>query len=218
LAVNEYTQHYEGEGSDFSVPPLAGRHVYLRPLVPEDYRPIRAAELNGELAIRWRARGTAGSPEQWAQLLWQAILSQYVIVARPGPNMLGIVCAYRPAFQDGHCYIGIAGLGSSLPSPAVVFGAALFIDYVFACWNFHKLYLETPEFNVPQVASGIGRLFHTEGRLREHVWYGGRRWDQLTLALYRDTWAEESAKLLQAAHSPAQLTARIRLPRAPASG
>jgi RimJ/RimL family protein N-acetyltransferase len=174
---------------------------------------VRAAELSGELAIRWRARGTAGSPEQWTQLLWQAILSQYVIVNSKDGRLLGIVCAYRPDFQDGFCYIGVASFGTTLPSPAVVFGGALFIDYVFACWNFHKLYLETPEFNMSQIGSAIGRLFHVEGQFRNHLWYGGRRWDQFTLALYRETWAQGSGKMLQAARSSPQATARIRLPR-----
>jgi RimJ/RimL family protein N-acetyltransferase len=88
----------------------------------------------------------------------------------------------------------------------------MFIDYVFTCWSFHKLYLEVAEYNVEQFATVIGRLFDVEARLREHLWYGERRWDQLLLALYREGWRERGARLLAAARQPPELSLRVRMP------
>src|SRR5947209_3736795 len=102
-------QALASDAADFAPARLWGRHVYLRPVMQEDYRFLRAAELSTELTIRWRPRGTAGGPEQWVQSIWQAVLAQFVIVSQKEPKPLGLVCAYRPSFQDGHVYVGVVG-------------------------------------------------------------------------------------------------------------
>jgi len=63
--------------------------------------------------------------------------------------------------------------------------ARIFLDYLFDVWPFHKLYLELPEFNLPQFASAAGRGLHVEARMRNHHYHQGRRWDQIILAAYR---------------------------------
>jgi hypothetical protein len=196
----------------FRISPLVGRHVFLRQIAPDDYRFLRAAELGGELAVRWRYRGSTLSPEQWAQGLWQSTLVQYLVVGVEDPTPLGLVAIYQANFQDAHAYLAVETLGPKRCSPMMMFGVTLFVDYVFTCWNFHKLYLEVAEYNVPQFQSGIGRWFEVEGRLREHLWYDGRRWDQLMIALYRDSWRTESAQMLAAARAPEELRARVRMP------
>lgn len=196
----------------FRVSPLHGRFVFLRVVNPDDYRFLRSVELSGELGVRWRYRGSTVSPEQWAQGLWQGTLAQYLVVGVDDPNPLGLVAVYQANYQDGYAFVAGEGFGISRPSPLMMFGLALFIDYVFTCWNFHKLYLEVAEYNAGQFSSGIGRLFDLEGRLRQHLWYDGRRWDQLILAIYRDKWQRESRRLLEAARPPRELRAHIRMP------
>jgi hypothetical protein len=201
--------------ASFQVPVTHGRQVYLREVMPEDYRFLRAAELSGELGIRWRFRGSSLSPERWIQSLWQSVLVQHVVVSRKEPTPLGLALAYRPSFQDGHVYIATESFRPGTRSPLMIFGSALFIEYVFRCWNFHKLYFEVAEYNLPQFHSGIGKLFEVEGRLRDHFWYDGRRWDQYHLALYREAWERESKRILrtQAAGPPTHM--RIRMPPRP---
>lgn len=194
----------------FSPPSLEGRHVYLRTLTVADYPGIRLAEGGGDLGVRWRFRGSTASPEQWVQSIWQAVLVQFLIVRRSDHEPIGIVVAYRPSFQDQHAYLGVAAFPSRKRSPLMMFGTALFIEYVFTCWNFRKLYLELPEFNLSQFSSGLGRFLEQEGRMREHLWYAGRMWDQVVLALYRDTWQRESRRVLAMA-SPEPVV-RVRLP------
>ncbi|MGO9955502.1 MAG: GNAT family N-acetyltransferase [Solirubrobacteraceae bacterium] len=198
---------------------LDGRHVYLRPVLVGDYAALSAAEQTGELAIRWRFRGATPSPERWVQNLWQNILAQFIVVRRSDNRPLGLVMSYRADFQDGHAHLAIESFDTAQRGPHMMLGGALFIEYVFNCWDFHKLYLEVPEFNMSQIASGVGRLFAVEGRKRDHTFYGGRRWDEYTLALYRDTWralAESRAVLAMEARLP-QRIAHVRMPAPKAS-
>jgi hypothetical protein len=196
----------------FRVSPLHGRFVFLRPVGPEDYRYLRTAELGGDLGVRWRYRGSTVSPEQWAQSLWQSVLAQFLVVGVEDPNPLGLVAVYQPNFQDGYAYLAAERFGPRRPAPLMIFGIALFIEYIWTCWSFHKLYLEVAEYNIGQLQSGIGRLFAQEGRLREHLWYDGRRWDQIVLALYRETWRTEGARLAAAARPQQETRLRVRMP------
>jgi RimJ/RimL family protein N-acetyltransferase len=94
----------------------------------------------------------------------------------------------------------------------MMMGCALFFDYVFACWPFRKLYLELPEYNVPQVRSGIGTYFRLEGRLRAHSYLTGRYSDELILALYRDDWSDKRRRLIALDFTPPRITG-VRLAR-----
>lgn len=197
----------------FSTPVLVGRNIYLRPLGPEDYSTVRALELSADLGVRWRARGAVTSPEQWSQTVWQSTLAQFVVASKRERKPLGLVLAYRPNFQDGHAWVAAEKFEDGRRSPLLIFGFALFLDYVFRCWNFRKVYLEVAEFNTGQFDSAIGRVFTEEGRMREHFWYDGRRWDQYILALYREQW-DALGRTLVAAETPApKRFVHLRMPR-----
>lgn len=197
----------------FPVAELRGRGFFLRPLGQADYLLLRAAESSTEIGVRWRARGSVLSPDQWAQSLWQGRLAQMIVALERDGRPLGLVQLYSANFQDGHASIGAMSFDSASGSPLMIFGLALFLDHVFTCWNFHKLYMEVAEYNMPQFASGIDRLVVQEGRLRHHYWYGGRHWDQLLLALYRDDWIERGRGLVRAARRPPQRVVRISMPK-----
>lgn len=120
-----------------------------------------------------------------------------MVVSRARGDSLGLVMAQHANFQDGYAYIGALGFHTRDRVPQMVFGFAIFIEYLFTCWPLRKLYLEVPEYNVAQFGSGIGTYLDIEARLRDHVFYAGRHWDFLTLALYRDKWAERGSRLLE---------------------
>lgn len=205
------------DATPFRIAPVHGRFVFLRPVGPEDYGFLRAAELGGELGVRWRYRGSMVSPDQWSRNLWQSTLTQYLIVGTTNPSPLGLVVAYQANFQDGHAYLAAESFRARRPDPLMIFGISLFIEHVFTCWSFHKLYLEVAEYNLGQFGSALGRQFAVEGRLREHIWYGDRRWDQVLLALYRDAWRRDSNRILRAAQPVAETRMRVRVP-APVNG
>jgi RimJ/RimL family protein N-acetyltransferase len=169
-------------------------------------------ELSSNLANRWQYRGATPSPHEWTQIFWRDTLAQHLIVERKRDQRVGLARAYRPNFQDGHAYIAAVRFASKA-TPLMLAGLALFIDHVFTCWNFHKVYFETTEFNYSQFASGEGRLFEIEGRLREHRYYGGRRWDELVLATSRERWMEHGKPLADAQWAPELRRVQVRLPQ-----
>ena len=170
------------------VPPLEDEHVLLRAVMPEDQMFLQLVATSTDLAPRWRYRGATPGPEQWAHAGWGPTLAQFVVVGREGERPVGLVEVLGPSFQDGHARLDAAKFDGEDRSPLMRRGIALFVDYVFACWPFEKLYVELPEHAYPRVARWEGEVFEVEARLREHTWLGGRRWDHLILAIYREAW------------------------------
>lgn len=182
-----------------AAPSLQGRRVALRPLEPEDYPALRRVEIASDMGPRWRFRGATPSPEEWAQSTAGGMLAQFLVVEHHRQDALGIVAAYQPSFQDGYATLAAARFDRRGASPLFMLGLAIFLDYVFACWDLRKLYMEVAAFNYEQFASGEDRLFRMEGRLQDHTFFNGQHWDHLILAIYRDTWHEQGRGLVRVA-------------------
>jgi len=182
--------------AEFRAAPLRGPYATLRVIQPEDYPFLRTLETSSEVATRWRLRGTTPGPEQWVQSLWNGVMVQFVVAETKTDKPIGLVALYAPNFQEGHARLGAGRFDLHSRNPVMIFGVAMFLEYVFHGWNLRKLYMDLPEYNYPQFSSGLGRFFDIEGRLREHTFASGRYWDELTLAIYRDRWQSEGARLL----------------------
>ena len=180
---------------ELAIPPLRARHVYLKPITPSDYPFLQTLETIGDLAPRWRHRGMTPSPEQWAATLWNDVLAQFMIVSIQNNTPVGRVVLYHPNFQDRYAYFAAMRFNPRERTPLMVYGISLFLRYVFTNWEFGKLYMEVPEYNYDQFASGLGRFFEIEGRLRGHLHSGTRAWDQLILAVYREAAIEHGGRL-----------------------
>jgi acyl carrier protein len=179
----------------FLTPPLRARHVYLKPVMPSDYPFLQALETAGDPASRWQHRGVTRSPDEWAQTLWSGVLAQFIVVGVTSNKPIGRVVAYQPNFQDRYAYFAAMRFEPKDRSPMMILGITLFLRYVFSYWEFEKLYMEVPEYNFSQFSSGLGRFFEIEGRLRGHLKVGTRAWDQLIVAIYRETAAARGARL-----------------------
>lgn len=193
------------KGVSFSPLVTQGTQVYLRPVTPQDYPGLRMADLSPQLGARWRFRGATPTPEQWVQAN-QPMLAQFLVFSTARNEALGVVSAYQQNFQDQHAHVAVASSRDEDRSPLLLLGAALFVEYLFRGWNFRKLYFELPEFNLPRVAHGLNRVLVEEGRLREDLYYDGRFWDRVILALYRTTWEAWSPRALQAVMTPSRRT------------
>lgn len=196
----------------FSAPILTGRHIYLRPLAAEDHRSVRQMDLSAELGVRWRHRGATPGIAKWTQSNDSA-LAQFLVVRSSDHIAIGVTAVYNQSFQDQYAYFAAVSFAPAMRSPLMVMGSALMIDYTFKCWPFRKLYLELPEYNLEQLARGNGRIFVQEGRLGEHMYYDGRWWDKIILALYRRTWDERSSRLVAAALPAVRRSATISRPK-----
>ena len=201
----------EPQSRSFPEPRLIGKDVYLRTVTPADYAAIQEIEMSGGLATRWRFRGRTMSPAEWAQSFWKDVLVQHLILERKGDEAIGLAVAYRPNFQDRYAYVAALRFATQA-TPLMLFGLSLFMDHIFTFWDFRKLYFETPEYNYGQFASGEGRWFETEGRLRAHLFHGGHYWDELILATTRERWMEHGKPVAMTQWAPNLRRVRVRLP------
>jgi RimJ/RimL family protein N-acetyltransferase/acyl carrier protein len=166
-------------------PQLAGQFFRLVPVLPPSVPFLYGLSTNPEVGFRWRYRGAVPSPQQFEQDLWQGVLAQFVVESIQTSQAAGHVVCYSPDRNMGHAYLGAAMTDEYHGSGIAAEPVRLFLDYLFDVWPFHKVYLELPEFNLPQFASATGRGLHVEARMRNHHYYQGRRWDQIILAAYR---------------------------------
>lgn len=180
------------------LPRLRGRHVHLRAVVPDDYAYLQLVETSSELAPRWRLRGATPAAQDWVQGNSRGVLAQFIVQSNADNSRVGIVSAFQADFQDGHAQVAATKFDPHSVAPLMMLGFGVFLNYVFGCWSFRKLYMRVPEFNYPQIASGEDVTFAVEGRLGRHYYLAGRLWDELVLAIYREAWEEHGAALARA--------------------
>lgn len=162
--------------------------VWLRPIDPADYGPLRRFELSLTLGPRWRHRGTTPSPEAQVQSLWSGVLAQYLVQTSLRPEPVGLVTAYGADLQSGTVWVAAARFDDALHPSAFVVGARRFVDHLFDTWPLRKLYAEVLQPNLAGLGRAAFDLFEPEGRLRQHAYVSGTYVDQHLLALHRATW------------------------------
>jgi len=166
-----------------------GSVVRLRPVEPNDFPSLYAMAVADSTAWRWRYAGALPSYEEWLRTFSSGVLSQLVVVD-DRRKVLGLVVAYNADLSNGFVWIAAmlaqteSGLGRGADA------VKLFLRYLFWTWDIQKVYCEVPEYNLPQFESAVGRVFVEEGRLSRHLYHGLRRWDQVILAVHRDSFVE----------------------------
>jgi RimJ/RimL family protein N-acetyltransferase len=175
--------------------PLVGRRVRLRAVSTADYDFLFDLATDDRVAMRWRYRSTPPRPDEFVRDLWQGVLAQFLVVHAETGERLGLVTAYNANARDGHCYIAVLFRPDASVWP--VEGIVLFVNYLFAEFEFVKIYADVIEYNLPQLHSVVGRWMEREGVLRGHERHGGERWDVHVLALYRERFLRDADRLLR---------------------
>jgi len=171
---------------DTPMPPtMDGRFFRLTPVLPPSSPFLYSLSTNPDTGFRWRYRGSIPSYEAFERELWQGMLAQFVVESIQTGQPAGHVICYNPDLALGHAYVGAAMTSQYLGTGIAAEPVRLFLGYLFDVFPLRKLYFEVPEFNYHQFASAGGRVLQIEGRLRDHDFYGGRRWDRLILVAYR---------------------------------
>lgn len=158
------------------------------PVAPGYLEFLYQLAISEENGFRWRYLGAVPTVESFQQNLWSGVLTQFVVVENESSHPIGLVVAYSADLHHGLGYVGgtmtprVGGTGLSME------GFDIFLRYLFTAWNFRKLYFEVPEYNSRVLRNSVGAVFAEEGRLRHHIYYDGRYWDRIILAIYRDTW------------------------------
>ncbi len=165
---------------------LRGSLVELKPPGGEHYGRLYEIAISTEVAWRWRYGGAVPSYDEFIRTFETGVLTQLVVTRRRSNDPVGLVVAYNANSMNRHAYLAAVVEPRLIGSGAGAEAVALFLGYVFGTWDFEKLYLELPEFNLAQFQSGLDHYIKQEGCLRSHIYHAGRRWDQLVLAIYRD--------------------------------
>lgn len=163
---------------------------------PEHYKMMRDAEMSSALAMRWRHRGRTPGPDEWVARLWDGVTAQYLVFAKESGTCLGMVASYGRDDLSTYAYVAAARFDEDATDTMFMEGVAMLITNTFSSWPIRKIYMEVPEYNTGPFGSAIGSILEEEGRLRGHVYASGQYWDQLVLALYRETWEEQATYLM----------------------
>lgn len=167
-----------------AVPTIVGNYVNLRPINPTDYGLLFAAETGPELGDRWRQRGQTPSYETFVANLFRGVLCQHMICSDAG-EPIGYATLYDAVLDQGYAHFAIASLEPTKRTTLVMQGAGIFLHYVFRLWPLRKIYATVFDYNLNQLGSGLGQIFHEEGRLKDYEYWNGRYHDQIILAIYR---------------------------------
>ena len=172
--------------------------VSLAPLEEQAYRALHRASLDPRSSFRWRYRGTTPEFNYFVQSLFAGTKAQYLVQGRDN-HTYGLVAAYSDQADLGHCYIGFLRCSDRKPQGEMHEGMFLFIDYLFNSTSYRKLYVEIPQYNEDEIGLTQRGPFSIEGCLKDHDFHGGKLFDRLILALYReswDTWADPYRQIL----------------------
>lgn len=184
------SEHAWQNGVSISELSLMSRRLLLRPIVPGDYPFLYQLATAPTEAYHWRFRGRQPSFDDFVRSLYSDVFMQYLIVRRHDGRPLGLAVCYRADHRSRHAFIALQGVPMLQGTGALIDAGRLFVDFLFRCYEFEKLYAECPEFNITRFTSALGGLLVEEGRLRGHERMFGRSWDLHMLALYRRTWEQ----------------------------
>lgn len=151
----------------------------------------------GEDAFRWRYRGATPSPDVFVQQFWEGTTAAYVAVDRSTQSAMGFVSLYNVNFHSNFGYMQALSTRSYIRTGLFIEAIVLAVHHWFEVWDFRKLYMEVPEFNLPQFGSAVGKFLIEEGRLRSHERFGSQLWDHIIFALYAENWRSHGSRLLR---------------------
>jgi len=171
------------------IPPrMVSARVLMRPITPEDYPALYRMSVTEPVNSLWRFRGATPGFDEFVQTLFRGVLCQFAMTSPTDGKIIGQVTAYNADLRNDHCYASVCVGGEYLNSGLGIEGFGLFVNYLFYQWNFRKIFLEVAEMNYHNYESGLARgIFQIEGRLREYLFLAGQWWDQLILAVDRES-------------------------------
>jgi RimJ/RimL family protein N-acetyltransferase/acyl carrier protein len=201
---NAHMQSIESTSNPATPPRLETSHVLLREIVPSDYPYLYHIAADPASAFRWRFRSSMPSYEEFVGgFRAPGVLIQLIVISKQSARPLGIVICYRVDFRNRHAYLGVQGDNSTIGSGIMAEATRLFVDYLFECYDFDKLYAESFGFSFPAFEGVLKRHAVLEGQLKDHERFLGRSWDLFLLAVYRETWLKNKRQ------RPFQITDRL---------
>jgi RimJ/RimL family protein N-acetyltransferase len=158
----------------------------LEPVSPIHVEFLYSLTTQGNNAIRWRYGGVVPSRDEFMSNLWNGVLCQFVVSTARSRRPIGMVVAYGADLIMRRAFIGGVGLERVQRTGLMNEAFALLIQHLRRTYRIERVYLEFPEFNLSQFASGFKDHIREEARLRDHTFFNGEFWDYLTYSLSTD--------------------------------
>jgi hypothetical protein len=159
---------------------LRGPHVRLEPVSEADADFLYELGCDHEHRFRWRLRGASVSRQSVLEALQQSVFVQFVVWGRRTGSRIGHAVAYNADVRSGTVNLGLAMRAPFIRSGLGAEANLVLARYVMDLWPFRKVYGELPEFNAPYYDLRSGLIVEV-GRLRDHIYYDGRYWDQIVV-------------------------------------
>jgi RimJ/RimL family protein N-acetyltransferase len=183
-------------------PPLTGRRVRLRPVLPDDHDYLHRLANHPDVAVNWRYRGPSPSPWQFAQDLWTGTLAHFVAERKLNGQRFGYVQAFDASMRNGWTHAAVM-LDPTLVRSAWAFEAVpLFLNYVFTMFNVQHVYAAAAQPVFDLCRSGESHWFRVEGRLRDHEIIDDQFRDVVMLAIDRTDWEKFGPPLVAKLTAP----------------
>lgn len=168
---------------------LGGRFAHLRPIIGEEDLEIMFGWRNDLRTLDlWSTRRHLVSYPDFLEEFRHDIGSDRHIhlMITNKKETIGMIYSYGVQWVDGHCFI------TTYLDPTKTkrgYGAeafALFVNYLFRYFNFHKIYIDVYEYNQLSKKTIESAGFVQEGLFKEHRYMDGVRHALIRYALYRD--------------------------------
>jgi RimJ/RimL family protein N-acetyltransferase len=170
-------------------------HIVLRPPSPRFVEEIHQWIYDGVVPWHWRGRNE--SPAGFQDSLWSGVLVQFAVTQRSTGRDIGLVTASGASLFHGYAYVTarmhLAYRRKVWPLQSLF----LFANYLFTRYGLRNLYSEVTPQEFRKVASGEGRYFDVEGRLRNHTIVNGVPQDVLVLHMSRERWLRSGLPVLR---------------------
>src|SRR5205085_8880596 len=108
-----------------------------------------------ELAFSWRRGGAAPTREAFLQWLGDGPFAQFVVRSSVHADPIGYLFAYDPDFANRLAFQASIFAPELIGRGWIVEASALFINYLFATWDFRKLYFQTTPISMERFSSEI---------------------------------------------------------------
>jgi len=194
LATDQPDRHRELVGAK-AHDSYHGPNVQLVPVTDRENDWLFSIFATGEHLVRFRMRAMTPSPEMFRRFLWDQVLAQFIVATHDG-KPVGLVTCFEPDFRNRYAYVAAVADRRFEASGLVLEGMTMLISYVFAQFDLRKLYAESLEADFQKYASGGGRVFEVEGRLRDHEYVDGGYQDYILSSVWRSTWRDHHRRIL----------------------
>lgn len=187
-------------------PVFALGRVCLRPFNPGDIDWLYALETSPDLIDLFRLRGAIPSPMDYQRIVYQNVLSQFVVEDTSGKVRHGLVMAFNPDFANGTAEIALIANPNAVGTGLVTDGMSLLIEYVFRTWNFRKLYGESLAINYERFKTeaksdrtvDVDGLWSIEGCRKDAVWIDGAFRDKYLVTIDKADWQQHRDRIFLA--------------------